>query len=66
MYVKCGANSLRICIEELQSIAQKKAELQKKIEEIEKMARKQQDNCEQSSCAQVISHLGFKLIICFQ
>ncbi|XP_061467442.1 mitotic checkpoint serine/threonine-protein kinase BUB1 beta [Rhineura floridana] len=38
--------------EELQTIAQKKAELQRKIEEMEKIVREQQENDKQRSCAQ--------------
>ncbi|KAF7251447.1 Mitotic checkpoint serine/threonine-protein kinase BUB1 beta [Varanus komodoensis] len=38
--------------EELETIAQKKAELQRKIEEMEKVERKQQGNDKQSSCVQ--------------
>nr|XP_034966879.1 mitotic checkpoint serine/threonine-protein kinase BUB1 beta isoform X2 [Zootoca vivipara] len=40
--------------EELQALAQKKAELQRKIEELEKMARERQGNDEQRSCAQQV------------
>lgn len=40
-------------IKELQALAQKKAELQRKIEEMEKVVREQQEN-EQKSGTQVI------------
>ncbi|XP_053238149.1 mitotic checkpoint serine/threonine-protein kinase BUB1 beta isoform X1 [Podarcis raffonei] len=40
--------------EELQALAQKKAELQRKIEELEKMGREQQGNDKQRSCAQQV------------
>lgn len=48
--------SLPFCTEELQTIAQKKAELQRKIEEMEKMVKEQQANHDQKPYAQVVSH----------
>lgn len=51
-------------IKELQALAQKKAELQRKIEEMEKVVREQQAN-KQNSDTQVIFYFGFTIRLLF-